>query len=166
MRVYTEVGGLEVVILALDFGTVTGWATNATAERIDFHHFDTCPDIKTDYKAKRFRIFKAHLSQLLGGDIATVYYEDVKGHTSTAAAHWYGGWEALTLLACDARVIPCHGVHTGTLKKWATGAGNAPKNRMIEAAQRYVGNVELTHDEADAVCLLAYGRERGLPMTG
>ena len=94
-----------------------------------------------------------------------MYYEDVRGHSSTAAAHWYGGWEALTLLACDSRELPCYGVHTGTLKKWATGAGNAPKVAMMAAARRYVGDVEITHDEADAVCLLAYALEQSRSET-
>jgi Holliday junction resolvasome RuvABC endonuclease subunit len=152
--------------LALDFGTVCGWAKTTAAGRIVFHHFTTNPDPKTDFKARRYRLFRDHLAELLVDDIDTVYYEDVRGHTSTAAAHWWGGWEALTLLACDSRELPCHGVHTGTLKKWATGAGNAPKVAMMDAARRYVGNVEITHDEADAVCLLAYAIEQRLPMAG
>ena len=161
---YTEPTGLDVVILALDLATTTGWAKTTAADRIVFHHFDCNPDPKKDYKAKRYRIFRDHLAELLVDDIDTVVYEDVRGHTSTAAAHWYGGWEALTLLACDSRSIPVHGVHTGTLKKWATGSGNAPKNTMVSAARRYVGDVDLTHDEADAVLLLAYALEQRRSM--
>ncbi len=86
-------------------------------------------------------------------------YEDVRGHTSTAAANWWGGWQALTLLACDSRGLPCHGVHTGTLKKWATGSGNAPKVDMMDAAWRYVQE-PVTHDEADAILLLQYSLEQ------
>ena len=30
----------------------------------------------------------------------------------------------------------------------------------MDAARRYVGDLALTHDEADAVCLLAYAMEQ------
>lgn len=55
-------------------------------------------------------------------------------------------------------------VHSGTLKKWATGSGRAGKPEMIVAANRWRGYkaelAPITDDnEADAVCLLAWARE-------
>jgi Holliday junction resolvasome RuvABC endonuclease subunit len=44
-------------------------------------------------------------------------------------------------------------VHTSTLKKWATGAGNADKTKMITAAQKYLGRPPLDDNEADAVLM-------------
>lgn len=64
-------------------------------------------------------------------------------------------------------------VHTGTLKKWATGNGRAGKADMIEAAKRWLWNESfvphrdlaaylaepMDDNEADALLLLAWARE-------
>ena len=61
----------------------------------------------------------------------------------------------MTLLAADARGIPCEAVNSSTLKLRATGDGRASKAAMIEAASRYAGEPVEDHNAADAVCLLA-----------
>jgi Holliday junction resolvasome RuvABC endonuclease subunit len=56
----------------------------------------------------------------------------------------------------------CTHVHTGQLKKWATGRGNANKPEMIRAAMLYLNGRELAtvgDDEADAVLLAMYAVE-------
>jgi len=49
------------------------------------------------------------------------------------------------------------GIHTATLKKWATGSGKASKEQMMKKAELIWGVVPDTHDIADALLLLAYG---------
>lgn len=63
----------------------------------------------------------------------------------------------LELKAAQAGVDCVLGVHTGTLKKHATGKGNTKgKAEMIKRACELTGR-EITDDnEADAVCLLDY----------
>jgi Holliday junction resolvasome RuvABC endonuclease subunit len=56
----------------------------------------------------------------------------------------------------EAAHIPYASVHTGTLKKWATGTGNADKSQMILAAALRLGRQPLDDNEADAVILAAY----------
>ena len=51
-------------------------------------------------------------------------------------------------------------VHTGALKKWATGKGNSGKPIMIARAEELYPNIEIIDDNhADALLLLAYGLE-------
>lgn len=49
--------------------------------------------------------------------------------------------------------------HTGTLKKWATGMGNATKDDMVDEAKRR-GFSPQNDDEADAVLLLEYFKDQ------
>ncbi len=51
-------------------------------------------------------------------------------------------------------------VHTGALKKWATGKGNTGKAGMIERAEELFPGLEIIDDNhADALLLLSYGLE-------
>jgi len=56
------------------------------------------------------------------------------------------------------------GVHSATLKKWATGSGRADKNSMIAQAKKIWGIEPETDDQADALLLLAYGIEKLYPV--
>jgi len=62
---------------------------------------------------------------------------------------------------CAERQIPHEAIHTGTLKKWATGSGRADKDAMMAACEEKTGVIPLTDDEADAVLLAARAVERG-----
>jgi len=86
-------------------------------------------------------------------------FEDVKGHRGRKAAQVYGGFKATTLLLADENRIPVVLVHTGTLKKWVTGEGNAKKGAMLSAARHIPGvGLGLTdHNVADAIHLANFG---------
>ena len=56
----------------------------------------------------------------------------------------------------EAAHIPYASVHTGTLKKWATGTGNASKEYMMQNAGDILGRKPIDDNEADAVHLAAY----------
>lgn len=52
-------------------------------------------------------------------------------------------------------------VSVPTLKKYSTGNGHCGKIQMVEAAQSFfpcLENTELTFDEADALCVLAWAK--------
>jgi Holliday junction resolvasome RuvABC endonuclease subunit len=53
-------------------------------------------------------------------------------------------------------------VHTGELKRWATGKGNTAKQQMIQAA-RDKGWTPQDDNEADAIMLLEYSLHNLLP---
>lgn len=85
-----------------------------------------------------------------------VFYEEVRGHKGTDAAHIYGGIIATLTSFCEDSEIPYVGIPVGTIKKHATGRGNANKAAMIEAAEEKFGAAVLSDDEADALLLLDY----------
>ena len=51
-------------------------------------------------------------------------------------------------------------IHTGALKKWATGKGNTGKPGMMKRAAELYPDIEIIDDNhADALLLLSYGLE-------
>lgn len=85
--------------------------------------------------------------------IAQVYFEEVRRHLGVDAAHAYGGFLAHLTAWCESQAIPYQGVPVGTIKKHATGKGNASKADMIQAAQA-LGHQPQDDNEADAIALL------------
>lgn len=86
-------------------------------------------------------------------ELQFLYFEEVRRHVSTDAAHVYGGFLATLTAWCEHHGIPYQGVPVGTIKKHATGKGNASKDEMM-AAVRARGHVPADDDEADALALL------------
>ena len=71
------------------------------------------------------------------------------------AAHCYGGFLASLCAWCELHGIPYAGVPVGTIKKHATGKGNANKETMIESAVNR-GHRPKDDNEADAISLAYY----------
>ena len=67
--------------------------------------------------------------------IAGIWFEEVRRHAGTDAAHVFGGLLATLTTWAELRGIPYSGVPVGTIKKHATGRGNAPKQDIIAAAR-------------------------------
>ena len=81
-----------------------------------------------------------------------VAYEEVRRHMGTDAAHIYGGCVAVITAYCEEASIPYRGIPVGTIKKAATGKGNASKAEMVLAArQRWAREGAILEDEADAL---------------
>ena len=73
------------------------------------------------------------------------------------------GLISLIQLICYETGTQCIGVHTATLKKFATGYGKATKSEMTTMANRIEGldlKVKENNDEADAIHLALYGVEQ------
>ena len=143
-------------ILALDLGTVTGWALrdpNGTANSgtVSFR-----PN-RFEGGGMRYLRFKHWLTELKSttGGIDAVYLEEVRRHAGTSAAHIYGGFLAHVTAWCEHHGIPYQGVPVGTIKRHVTGKGNAPKDAVIAAVREH-GFTPADDNEADAIALLLW----------
>ncbi|WP_136646574.1 crossover junction endodeoxyribonuclease RuvC [Tabrizicola sp. YIM 78059] len=141
-------------ILALDLGTSTGWALRShdgliTSGTVSFRRG------RFDGGGMRYLRFSNWLTEIdrLSGPIAAIWFEEVRRHAGTDAAHVFGGLLATLTTWAELRGIPYSGVPVGTIKKHATGRGNAPKQDMIAAA-RARGFSPADDNEADAIAIL------------
>lgn len=143
------------MILALDLGTKTGWAHYSS--ECDYisgvQNFATKRHEGGGMRYLRFRRWLEGWRPLP----TEVYYEEVRRHRGVTAAHVYGSLEGHLMAFCDEHSIPYSGVPVGTIKKHATGKGNAGKPAMIAAAQAR-GWSPVDDNEADALWILDYAR--------
>ena len=141
-------------ILALDLGTTTGWALRGSDGNITSGSESFRPQ-RFEGGGMRFLRFKRWLTELkaVTGGIDALHFEEVRRHVSTDAAHAYGGFLATLTAWCEHHQIPYQGVPVGTIKKHATGKGNASKDEMVASA-RARGHAPADDNEADALALL------------
>ena len=140
-------------ILALDTATKTGWATNVHGNRSGTVEF---PVKRGESPGMRFLRCRAWLNEML----QLIDKPDV---ISYEQAHHRGGAATSCALGLIAEVqafaaehgIELMSVHTGTLKKFATGSGRGSKADMIDAARQRGWN-PVDDNESDAVLLLEY----------
>ena len=142
--------------LALDLGTITGWATQSERGAI----LSGTAEFRTDRwqsGGMRFLRFKHWLTETknLSGSIELIVYEQVRRHAGVDAAHVYGGWLAILTSWCDYHGIAYQGVPVGTIKRHVTGKGNAEKSAVI-AAVRARGFSPADDNEADALAILLW----------
>jgi hypothetical protein len=142
-----------VRLLALDLGTHTGYAIGGKGEPT----LSGCLDLRPrrfEGGGMRFVSFRGHLQNLLAG-VGLVVFEEVRRHLGTDAAHIYGGLVAILTSECENRYIPYQGIPIGTIKRHATGKGNADKPAMLASARaKWTDRRIDTDDEADALWLL------------
>jgi hypothetical protein len=142
-------------ILALDLATKTGWATNA-GHTSGVQTFDVR---RGESPGMRFLRCRGWLSEMLSllGSIDVIVYEQAH-HRGGAATACCVGLVSTVLTFAAEHSIETMPVHTGELKRWATGKGNAGKPAMIEAA-KVRGWSPSDDNEADAQLLLVYALE-------
>lgn len=147
--------------LALDLGTTTGWAVQTPrlgreSGVAKFQHG------KHEGAGMRYLRFVAWLDEIaiVAGPFHQVWFEEVRRHVGTDAAHVYGGLLATLTTWCEGRMIPYSGVGVGTIKKHVAGKGNAAKDEMV-AAVRSHGFSPADHNEADAIAVLLYATQVG-----
>jgi len=107
--------------------------------------------------------FKAWLENVrtAAGDLDLIVFEEVRAHKGTIAAHIYGGFLAHLSAWCEFREIPYQGVPVATIKRHATGKGNADKLAVIAAVRR-LGFTPADDNEADALALLDWALKTGV----
>lgn len=141
-------------VLAIDLGTTTGWALRSGAATISGSQ--NLKGGRFEGGGMRFLRFKSWLAEVHSRTpLKAVFYEEVRAHKGTDAAHIYGGLQATLTAFCEEMKIPYEGVPVATIKKSATGKGNAGKPQMI-AAVRKLGFEPTDDNEADAIALLAF----------
>jgi hypothetical protein len=148
-------------IMALDLGTATGWAIRAYDGLISSGTVSFKPS-RYDGGGMRYLRFTNWLTEIdrLSGPVETIWFEEVRRHAGTDAAHVYGGLMATLTAWAELRGVPYQGVPVGTIKRHATGKGNAPKQAMIDAA-RARGFSPADDNEADAIAILLWAIETG-----
>ncbi len=156
-------------ILALDLGLMCGWAATlehtihgdnplAKIYEVDGKDFDVWHGTwhlkkQGDDFITPLASFKSRLKAFNTVDI--VAYEDVKSiFRGNYAALNYGGLKTIIELYALERKIPIYPVSVGTIKKWATGKGNAKKNVMMAECKTRLGITPRDDNEADALWLL------------
>lgn len=138
-------------ILAIDPATQLGWALKETGKKPKYGT-ESFHNNQFDGAGMRYLKFRNWLEIKLGpGDV--VAYEAVEQHTSTYAAHHYGGWVSQIQAVCEHYEIPYTGYPVGTIKKYWTGKGSAGKEAMIHEAQKRGYNPQ-DDNAADALAIL------------
>jgi len=145
-----------VSILALDLATKTGWAVKSDTGIITS---GVCVFNSRRFEGggMRYLRFSKWLEDTLQTleKIDVIYFEEVRRHVATDAAHVYGGLVAVVTAFAEHHKIPYQGVPVGTIKKHVTGKGNASKEKVIEAVKA-LGHDPQDDNEADALALLDF----------
>jgi hypothetical protein len=146
-------------ILALDLGTTTGWAVRNSRCRI-LHGTAEFRPSRYEGGGMRYLRFGKWLDQKLDvtGGIDAVYFEEIRRHAGTDAAHVHGGLLATLTAWCEQHNLPYQGVPVGTWKRHACRKGNADKQAVI-AAMRARGYEPANDNEADAIAILLWALE-------
>lgn len=162
-------------VLALDLATSTGWALRDRDGNVTsgVQRFDLARGESPGMRFLRFRRWLLEIKGLavgcscrVGGHCrchpAVIAFERAH-HRGGAATQLAAGLQAIVLeeaARVESETLP---VHTATLKKHATGKGNAKKPDMVKAAldrwSKHVGPRDASgigEDEADALCVLAW----------
>lgn len=145
-------------VLALDLGTTTGWAS--LVQGIVHSGTVTFRTGRYDGGGMRYLRFQTWLEGLAEdtGGVAAIYFEEVRRHIGTDAAHIYGGFLATLTAWCERKGVAYQGVPVGTVKRFATGKGNADKQAVL-AAMRSRGFNPADDNEADALAILLWAME-------
>ena len=161
-------------ILAIDPGTHCGWAT------WDGQHVESGVQVfdlkRGESPGMRFLRFRRWLYAVAGVTSVRISVQRQQGHLPDLLvyeqAHHRGGAATEILVGMTTRIMEFAAeigaehvaVHSGTLKKFATGRGNASKADMIVAAEGWgarwgIGDTITDDNIADALLLLAWARE-------
>lgn len=146
-----------MALLALDLGTKTGFALHTQGATVSG---------TMDFKPKRFEgggmrglRFRKWLDELHSATkIEQVAFEEVRQGRAAdnGASQIYGGLMMMLTAWCEDKKIPYEGVPVGTIKKFATGNGNAKKDAVIASVREKWGFNPKDDNEADALALLHY----------
>lgn len=146
------------IILGIDPGSHTGWCLMKNGKVYESGVQDFSKR-KGESNGATYLRFRSWLNSLLSSyPIKIVVYEYTFSRSQAAS-------EILTNLRgriqeeCSALSVEFAAVPATTLKKWATGKGNADKDQMMARAVAYLGRPPIDDNEADAVMVSAWGCE-------
>lgn len=148
--------------LGIDPGSHCGWAVMDKSLVVKAHGHWDLKGGRFEGGGMRYVRFRKYLTTLLDAypEIKMVGFEEVRMHMGVDAAHVYGGIVANLTEVLETRKIPYAGIPVGTVKKRATGKGNANKLAMVAAATtEWPALGALTEDEADALWIAVCATE-------
>jgi Holliday junction resolvasome RuvABC endonuclease subunit len=155
-----------IPVLALDLATKTGWALRDRNGNI-LSGVQEFVLKRGESAGMRFLRFRKWLKEVLNlAEMGLDFSKEMPGLIVFEQAHHRGGHATqlavglVTDVLAEAarRNLEHMPVHTASLKKWATGKGNAGKPAMIEKASELYPNEKILDDNhADALLLLKYG---------
>jgi len=146
-------------VLALDLGSTLGWAVRLADGTITSGTATFRPG-RFEGGGMGWPRFRRWLDSMgaNAGPLGSIVFEEVRRHAGTTAAHVYGGFLAHLTAWCEGAGVPYQGVPVGTIKRFATGRGNADKAAMIAAIEAR-GFTPADDNEADAIALLLWATE-------
>ena len=120
-------------ILALDFATKTGWAfiRDGVVEASGVQDFKTK---RGESPGMLFLRYKAWLTEMYALSAFTVVGYELPHHRGGDATRVLEGLATHTESFCAEHNIEYGNVHSGTLKKYATGGGKGTKKEVMLAA--------------------------------
>lgn len=155
--------------LALDLAITTGWAAASICPpnpnvQIQSGVQEFAINSRIEGAGMRYLRFSRWLDEmhrLL--HLERLSFEEVKQRPlSVAAGHMYGGFMATLTAWCESNNVPYEGIPVGTIKKHATGKGNAGKEE-VKKAMRAKGHSPSDDNEADALAQLYLVLENATP---
>ena len=138
-------------------GTQTGWALLSREKVIasGSKNFKGDRFQSSGIKFLKFINFLDEHFNHASNQLKIVFFEAVRRHLGVDAAHAYGGFLGHLTAWCEQRGIAYEGVPVGTIKRHATGKGNASKAMVIESIVRR-GHKPIDDNEADALALACW----------
>jgi Holliday junction resolvasome RuvABC endonuclease subunit len=145
-------------ILALDLGTKTGWAwSDGVRVESGVNTLVLRKEESPGMRYVRFRKWFDDMCLLSLPDVVVCEKPHLRGFGAT---HFLTNLLGRVEEECAIRGVQHSTCHTGTLKKHATGYGNASKDEMVKIAQAIFSDRLVADDnEADALLLLAWARD-------
>ena len=160
-KVRGVLGGIEMIVLGIDAATKTGWSL------YDSDNNKVVESGVQDFSKKRgesnglmFLRFRKWLFDLIVAARPGIICYEQSHHRGGAATEIGYGLTTRIQEAATEHKIEYAPVRTTTLKKWATGKGNADKDLMVAAAKVVLGREPVSDDEADAVHVSRWGAEQ------
>lgn len=151
-------------ILALDIATRTGWATNCSGKiEVGTWVLATATEVKAWGKTRLVRRNDPRILRLIKlvapfcDKVDCIIIEDLEFSSYRKQMQLWSSLRAAVWVACQECEIHYDAVNVKTLKKFATGSGNADKTMMIAAARRQRPDLIFDADSADAYHILQWG---------
>lgn len=146
--------------LALDPATRCGFAVAVNDEVADSGVWNLKPKGDTRPGQRGLRLFEYLHDVWRNYEPGRCYFEDVQFASTTYAAHVFGGLKMVIEVWCEMHKIGYEGIGVGTIKKIATGRGNASKEDMVARARLLWPDIHILDDNhADALLILEAGNE-------
>jgi hypothetical protein len=146
------------VILALDLGTKTGWATRPTGSGVVTHGVQDFSRKRGESLGMIYLRFGKWLREMVEAVTPEVIIYETPHHRGGWATEITVGFSTRVHEVCASCKIEHMGVHSGTLKKFWVGRGRCSKEDMMEECRKR-GFETYEDNEADAIALFHLGEE-------